>query len=108
MEEVHLGYRTESFSPFVHTVREIGRDLYNLNVEMTLIRGVEDAERDLIGGEIDLIIGQHYTPFVSKITGHHLTWLAVAQNKRDYKLVTRPNVRNLNELKGKPVARAKN
>jgi ABC-type nitrate/sulfonate/bicarbonate transport system substrate-binding protein len=108
MEEVHLAYRTESFSPFVHTVREIGREQYNLNVEMTLIRGVEDAERDLVGGEIDLIIGQHYTPFVSKITGKHLTWLAVAQNRRDYKLVTRPGIRNLSELRGKSVARAKN
>jgi len=108
MEEVHLGYRTESFSPFVHTVREIGRDQYDLNVEMTLIRGVEDAERDLVGGEIDVIIGQHYTPFVSKLTGHHLTWLAVAQNRRDYKLVTRPDIRSLAELRGKPVARAKN
>jgi len=108
MEEVHLGYRTESFSPFVHTVREIGRDQYDLNVEMTLIRGVEDAERDLVGGEIDVIIGQHYTPFVSKITGHHLTWLAAAQNRRDYKLVTRSDIRSLAELRGKPVARAKN
>ncbi len=108
MEEVHLAYRTESFSPFVHTVREIARDEYGLNVEMTLIRGVEDAERDLVGGEIDLIIGQHYTPFVSKLTGHHLTWLAVAQNKRDYKLVTRPGIHNLSELKGKPVAIANN
>ncbi len=67
MEEVHLAYRTESFSPFVHTLREIGRDEYGLNIEMTLVRGAENAERDLVGGEIDVIIGQHYTPFVSRL-----------------------------------------
>jgi ABC-type nitrate/sulfonate/bicarbonate transport system substrate-binding protein len=108
MEEIHLGYRTESFSPFVHTLREVARAEYNLNVEVTLIRGVEDAERDLVGGEIDVIIGHHYTPFVSRITGTNLTWLAVAQNKRDYKLVTKPGIRSLNELRGKSVAIANN
>jgi len=108
MEEVHLAYRTESFSPFVHTLREVGRDEYGLNIEMTLVRGAENAERDLVGGEIDVIIGQHYTPFVSKITGQHLTWLAIAQNRRDYKIVTRPGIRSFDELKGKPVAIANN
>lgn len=104
MEEIHLAYRTESFSPFVHTLREVARDEYDLNIEMALIRGVEDAEKDLLGGEIDVIIGHHFTPFVSKITGQHLTWLAIAQNKRDYKLVTRPGVRSFEELRGKSVA----
>ena len=108
MEEIHLAYRTESFSPFVHTLREVARDEYDLNIEMTLNRGVEDAEKDLVGGEIDVIIGQHYTPFVSKITGQHLTWLAIAQNRRDYKLVTRPGIRSFEQLKGKSVAIANN
>ncbi len=108
MEEVHLAYRTESFSPFVHTLREIGRDVYGLNIEVTLVRGAENAERDLVGGEIDVIIGQHYTPFVSKITGQHLTWLAIAQNRRDYKIVTRQGIRSFDELRGKSVAIANN
>ena len=108
MEEIHLAYRTESFSPFVHTLREIGRAEYDLNIEGTLVRGREDAERDLAGGEIDVILGMHYTPFVSKITGEHMTWLAVAQNRRDYKLVTDPRIQDFNELKGKSIAIAKN
>lgn len=108
MEEIHLGYRTESFSPFVHTLREVGRAEYDLNIEVTLIRGVEDAERDLVGGEIDVIIGHHYTPFVSRITGTNMTWLAVAQNRRDYKLVTPPGIRGFGELKGKAIGIANN
>lgn len=44
MEEIHLAYRTESFPPFVHTLREIGKDEYGLNIEMTLVRGAENAE----------------------------------------------------------------
>ncbi len=108
MEEIHLAYRTEAFSLFVHTLREVGRSQYDLNVETTLVRGVEDAERDLAGGEIDVIIGHHYAPFVSKITGLNLTWLAIAQNTVDYKLVTRPGVRSFEELKGKSVAISRN
>lgn len=108
MEEIHLAYRTESFSPFVYTLREIGRAQYGLNIEMALVRGVEDAERDLVGGEIDVIIGHHFTPFVSKVIGTHLTWLAVAQNRRDYKLVTRSPIRSPKELEGKSVGIANN
>lgn len=108
MEEIHLAYRTESFSPFVHTLREVARDTYDLNVEVTLVRGTEDAEKDLCGGEVDAIIGHHFTPFVSKITGQNLTWLAIAQNRRDYKLVTRPGVRSFKELTGKSIAVANN
>lgn len=108
MEEIHLAYRTESFSPFVHTLKEMGRAEYDLNIEATLVRGREDAERDLAGGEIDVILGMHYTPFVSKITGMHMTWLAIAQNRRDYKLVTDPRIQSCDQLKGKTIAIAKN
>jgi hypothetical protein len=108
MEEIHLAYRTESFSPFVHTLREVARDTYDLNVEVTLVRGTEDAEKDLCGGEVDVIIGHHFTPFVSKITGQNLTWLAIAQNRRDYKLVTPSGIRSFEQLQGGSVAVANN
>jgi ABC-type nitrate/sulfonate/bicarbonate transport system substrate-binding protein len=108
MQELHLGYRTELFSPFVQTLREVGRAQYNLNVEPRLVLDVELAEKELVDGEVDVIIGQHFTPFVSRVTGTNLTWLAVAQNRRDYKLVTRPGIRTIPEIQGKTVAIADN
>ena len=108
MEEIHIGYRTALFSPFVHTVRELGKDQYNLNIEVALILGTEQSEEELVQGEVDLLIGQHFTPFVSRVTGTNLTWLAIAQNKRDYKIVTRPGLHNLQELVGKNIGVANN
>jgi hypothetical protein len=32
MEEIHLAYRTESFSPFVHMPKEVGRSEIDLNL----------------------------------------------------------------------------
>jgi hypothetical protein len=61
-----------------------------------------------VGGEIDVILGHHFTPFVSKIVGTHLTWLAIAQNCRDYKLVTKPGVSDFGALEGKTIAIADN
>ena len=60
MEEIHLGYRTALFSPCVHTVRELGKDQYGLNIEVALILGTEQSEDELVRGEVDLLIGQHF------------------------------------------------
>jgi ABC-type nitrate/sulfonate/bicarbonate transport system substrate-binding protein len=108
MEKVSLAYRTENFSPFVLVLQETGRSKYGIDVDAKLIPGVEQAEADIVDGGIDLIIGHHFTPFVSQVTGSCLTWLAIGQNYRDYKLVTRPGINKFEELRGKKVAVANN
>lgn len=108
MERVSLAYRTENFSPFVLVLQETGRSKYGIDIDAKLIPGVEQAEADLVDGGIDLIIGHHFTPFVSQVTGGCLTWLAIGQNYRDYKLVTRPGIEKFEELRGKNVAIANN
>jgi len=108
MEKVALAYRTENFSPFVFVLQETGRSKYEIDIDAKLIPGVEQAEADLVDGGIDLIIGHHFTPFVSHVTGSCLTWLAIGQNYRDYKLVTRKDITKFEELRGKKVAIANN
>lgn len=108
MEKVSLAYRTENFSPFVLVLQETGRSKYEIDIDARLIPGVEQAEADLVDGGIDLIIGHHFTPFVSQVTGGCLTWLAIGQNYRDYKLVTRRDITKFEDLQGKRVAIANN
>ena len=108
MEKVSLAYRTENFSPFVLVLQETGHSKYGIDIDARLIPGVEQAEADLLDGGIDLIIGHHFTPFVSQVTGTCLTWLAIGQNYRDYKLVTRPGIVKFDDLRGKNVAIANN
>lgn len=108
MESLRIGYRTESFSPFTEVLSELGAK-YDLDIQVRLVAGeAEGAEKKLLGGEVDLLMGQHFTPFVSRVTGTNLSWIAVAQNYRDYKLVMLPHIQSPQELKGKRVAVSRN
>jgi ABC-type nitrate/sulfonate/bicarbonate transport system substrate-binding protein len=82
---------------------------YELDIQVKLVAGeAEGAEKKLLGGEVDLLMGQHFTPFVTRVTGANLSWIAVAQNYRDYKLVTLPHIQSPEELKGKRIAVSRN
>lgn len=109
MESLRIGYRTESFSPFTDVLCNVAAKNYGLDIQVKLVAGeAEGAERKLFGGEVDLLMGQHFTPFVTRVTGTNLSWIAVAQNYRDYKLVALPNIQSLKQLEGRRIAVSKN
>lgn len=108
MENLRIGYRTESFAPFTDVLCNVASK-YDLQIQVRLVAGeAEGAEKKLFGGEVDLLMGQHFTPFVTRVTGTNLSWIAVAQNYRDYKLVALPQIQSLKQLEGRRIAVSRN
>ena len=104
MRIFNVGFRTESFGPFAHLFQKIAREKYEFDLKPVpkFGRG-EEAELSILGGELDFLLGNHYTPIAAKARGVHICWLAVPMSEHNYKIVTRPEIQSVDELKGKTV-----
>lgn len=104
MKNLNVGFRTESFAPFAYLFQKIAREKYEFDFKPVpkFGRG-EDAELSILGGELDFVLGNHYTPLAAKARGTHICWLAVPVLEHGYKLVTHPAIENIEELKGKKI-----
>lgn len=102
MRTAHVGFRTEGFAPFTYLFQEIARNKYELDLQPAAQFNREAAEANLVGGGVDFLLGQHYTPVLATVTGEYrLSWFAVAQVEDHYKMITRPEIQAPEELVGR-------
>lgn len=102
MRVAHVGFRTEGFAPFAYLFQQIGRDKYDLDLQPAALFNREGAERDLVGGEVSFLLGQHFTPVAATARGtYSLCWLTVPQVEHEFAIVTRPEIDAVEELAGK-------
>lgn len=104
MRTVHVGFRTEGFAPFTALFKEIGAAKYDVDLQPAALFNREGAEEDLVGGEVGFLLGQHFTPVAATARGaFSLCWLTVPQVEHEFVVVTRPDIQDLQELKGRSV-----
>lgn len=102
MKRLNVGFRTEAFGPFAYLFKKIAREKYGLDLYPVPKFGKgEEAELSILGGELDFVLGNHYTPLAAKARGVHICWLAIPVLEHDYKLVTRSEIQSTDELKGR-------
>jgi len=104
MKTLNVGFRTESFGPFAHLFKKIAREKYDFDLKPVPKFGSgEEAELSILGGEMDFLLGNHYTPIAARAKGVEICWLAIPMSEHHYEIATRPDIRSVEELKGKTV-----
>ena len=104
MRRLNAGFRAESFGPFAYLFEKIAREKYEFDLKpVPKFGGGEAAEISVLGGELDFLLGNHYTPIAAKARGVHICWLAIPMSEHNYKVVTRPDIEEVNDLVGKTV-----
>lgn len=104
MKVLNAGFRTESFGPFAHLFKKIAREKYELDLKPVPKFGSgEEAELSILGGEMDFLLGNHYTPIAARAKGVQICWLAIPMSEHHYQVATRPGVDSVQQLKGKTV-----
>lgn len=102
MRNLNVGFRAEAFGPFAYLFKKIAREKYDLAfTPVPKFGSGEEAELSILGGEMDFILGNHYTPVAAKARGTHVCWLAIPNPGQDHKLITRPEFDSVDELAGK-------
>jgi len=76
---------------------------YNLDTEIILITGGPAAVSALINGDVDLDLRAPIAALQAMAHGIKLTFLVSQSNTLDYDVVTRPEIRDVKQLKGKRV-----
>ncbi|MFC1968420.1 ABC transporter substrate-binding protein [Chloroflexota bacterium] len=106
MAKVRLAYRPSSWQlPVISLIQE--RKLYRefgLDAEMNLAEKSEEAERLLIQGDIDFVIGNHIVPMADRVKGIPIIYMAQATNWSVDRMVTlNPDINGISDLKGKRI-----
>ncbi|HEY6197565.1 MAG TPA: ABC transporter substrate-binding protein [Candidatus Binatia bacterium] len=76
---------------------------YNLDTEIILITGGPAAVSALINGDVDLDLRAPIAALQAMAHGVKLTFLVSQSNTLDYDVVTRPEIKDVKQLKGKRV-----
>jgi NitT/TauT family transport system substrate-binding protein len=76
---------------------------YNLDTEIILITGGPAAVSALINGDVDLDLRAPVAALQAMAHGVKLTFLVSQSNTLDYDVVTRPEIKDVKQLKGKRV-----
>jgi NitT/TauT family transport system substrate-binding protein len=76
---------------------------YNLDTEIILITGGPAAVSALINGDVDLDLRAPVAALQAMAHGIKLTFLLSQSNTLDYDVVTRPEIKDVKQLKGKRV-----
>ena len=72
-----------------------------LDVELVLLSGGARMLPALISGSVDLILGSDTGVTLANLQGAHLVRIGVTMNSLGYSLVTQPEIRSIQDLKGK-------
>lgn len=74
-----------------------------LKVELVAIAGAAPSTSAMMNGDVDLDVRSPVNAVVANLSGMDFTFLATAQNYLDYVIVTRPEIRDIEGLRGKKV-----
>ena len=101
MNSLRLAFRNYSSQPvLLHLMKEAANAKHNLDWELEYVGGTEEAAVSLLKEDIDIIAGQHYTPYYDLLHGRKLVCLATAENHFRHRLVTVSKINNVRQIGG--------
>ncbi|HEU4340819.1 MAG TPA: ABC transporter substrate-binding protein [Candidatus Binatia bacterium] len=74
---------------------------HDLDVELIYLRGGATTVSALIGGSVDFILGSDVGTVIAILQGAGLTKLGVTTNTLGYSILTQPNIKSIQDLRGK-------
>jgi len=74
---------------------------HGLDVELIYLRGGSTTVSALIGGSVHFILGSDVGTIIAILQGAGLTKLGVTTNTLGYSILTQPNIKTIQDLRGK-------
>lgn len=101
MNKLKLGFRNYASQPvLLHLMKEAANNHHDLDWDQEYIGGTEEAAISLLKEDIDVIIGQHYTPYYDLTQGRKVVCLATGENHFRSRLVTVSKINNISQIGG--------
>ncbi len=108
MDELKVAFRAPIMTPLLYTMKRVGREQFDLGLDVVTIERSTDAKKALRDGEIDWVAGNHFDVYIQWANVEKLSYLASTENLMVEAIVTRKDVKDLNQfmsdVKGKRVA----
>lgn len=104
MQQITLAYRDDDRTPVIFAIREIAKRHYNLDVNVVRIKGGDAYEAALFNGAADIIIEHLEYLYDEAAKGKKVMFFCAPSKGGGLDLVVRPEVRSVEELRGKTMA----
>ncbi len=104
MRRIRLAYRDNDRTPVIFCIQEMARRHYDLDVEVTQIKGTEDYEAALFDGACDVIMEHLEYLYECAAKGEKVTFFCAPSKGGNLALVVAPHVRGPEDFKGGAMA----
>jgi hypothetical protein len=104
MRQITLAYRDEDRTPVILAIREMAKRHYALDVNIVRIKDGDEYEAALFNGAADIIIEHLEYLYDEAAKGKKVMFFCAPSTGGGLDLVVRPEVRSVDELRGKTVA----
>src|ERR1051325_9008720 len=104
MRTVRLAYRDDDRTPVIYCIKEIGRQYYDVDVEVVHIKPVKDFEAGLFNGACDVLIEHLEYLYPLAAQGKKITMFCAPCLGRGLHLVVRSDFSNIEDMRGKTMA----
>jgi hypothetical protein len=104
MQQLTLAYRDDDRTPMIFAIREMAKRHYGLMVNIVRIKDGDAYEAALFNGAADVIIEHLEYLYDEAVKGKKVMFFCAPSNGGGLDLVVRPNVRSVEELRGKTMA----
>jgi ABC-type nitrate/sulfonate/bicarbonate transport system substrate-binding protein len=102
MRHLTIAFRNYSSHPtLLRLMKQHANQSHDLDWDLVFIGSIEEAADTLFSGGVDLIVGQHFTPYYDLLQGKRIVCLATGENVFRNRLVTVPTIRSLHQLEGR-------
>jgi len=104
MQQITLAYRDDDRTPVILAIREMGKRHYGLMVNIVRIKDGDAYEAALFNRAADVIIEHLEYLYDEAVKGKKVTFFCAPSRGGGLDLVVRPEVRSVEELRGKTMA----
>lgn len=107
MDKVQFPYRSESHLAFLTVVGESGSwEKHGLQVEYDKFISSEDAHKNVAGGSVEFVDGNHLSPYIRRAQGDKWVYLGQSVSLLNHRLAVRADsgINRVADLRGKTVA----
>lgn len=104
MQSLKLAYRDNDRTPVIFCIREMARRYYDIDVEVSQIKGTEEYEAALFDGSCDVIIEHLEYLYQEAAKGKKITMFCAPGKSGGLELVVPAHVQGVSELRGKALA----
>lgn len=104
MRRIRLAYRDNDRTAVIFCIREMARRHYDLDVEVSQIKGTEEYEAALFHGSCDIIMEHLEYLYERAVQGEKVTFFCAPSKGGNLELVVAPHVRDPADFKGGTMA----